>query len=51
MGVVVRRYIDILIIIRTFPYSICNKKEECQLAVFYFARRARKMRYYGDVIP
>ena len=24
MGVVVRRYIDILIIIITFPYSTCN---------------------------
>ena len=27
-----------------------KKKEERQMVIFYFARRARKMRYYGDVI-
>ena len=26
------------------------KQEERQMAIFYFARRARKLRYYGDVI-
>ena len=74
MGVVVRRYIDILIIIITFPYSTCissffgssipislfifncffvlkNKnKKECQMAIFYFVRRVRKLCYCGGVI-
>ena len=70
VGVVVRRYIDILIIIINFPYSTCIRsflaaaslllcsflkcffgllEEERQMAIFYVARRARKLRYYGDV--
>ena len=27
-----------------------EEEEERQMAIFYFARRARKLRYYGDVI-
>ena len=27
-----------------------KKKEECQIAIFYFVRCVRKLRYYGDVI-
>ena len=27
-----------------------NKKKECQMAIFYFTWRARKLCYYGDVI-
>ena len=71
VGVVVRRYIDILIIIINFPYSTCirsffgssiltalfifknvfkNKNKKPNWAIFNFARRARKLRYYGDVI-
>ena len=25
-------------------------EEECQIAIFYFAQRVRKLRYYSDVI-
>ena len=58
VGVVIRRYIDILIIIINFPTPLvlglflaaasllfCS-----EMAIFNFARRARKLRYYGDVI-
>ena len=27
-----------------------KKKEECQIAIFYFARRVRKLALYSDVI-
>ena len=27
-----------------------EEEKECQMAIFYFALRARKLRYYGDVI-
>ena len=75
MGVVVRRYIDILTIIINFPYSTCissffsssiptsllifkmffrscfkNRNKKPKWRFFYFARCARKLRYYGDVI-
>ena len=73
VGVVIRGYIDILIIIINFPYSTCIKsffgssiltslfilkmffrslriRIRTEMAIFNFARRARKLRYYGDVI-
>ena len=74
VGVVIRRYIDILIIIINIPYSTCIRSFfgrsiltslfifKCflglvririritEMAIFNFARRARKLRYYGDVI-
>ena len=70
VGVVVRRYIDILIIIINFLYSTCirsffgssiltslfifyknkNKNKKPKWRFFNFARHARKLRYYGDVI-
>ena len=76
VSVVIRRYIDILIIIINFPYSTCirsffgssiltsffifkmffrscknkNKNKKPEMAIFNFARLARKLRYYGDVI-
>ena len=74
MGVVVRRYIDILTIIINFPYSTCISsflaaasslllcsflkcffglvriRIKNEMAIFYFARRAPKLRYYGAVI-
>ena len=27
-----------------------KEEEECQIAIFYFARCVRKLRYYSDVI-
>ena len=67
VGVVIRRYIDIHIIIINFPYSTCIRSffgssiftslfifkmffRSLRLAIFNFARPARKLRYYGDVI-
>ena len=71
VGVGVRRYIDILIIIINFPYSTCIRsffgssiltslfifkmffrslRIRTEMAIFNFARRARKLCYYGDVI-
>ena len=77
VGVVIRSYIDILIIIINIPYSTCirsffgssiltslfifkcffglknknkNKNKKPKWRFFNFARRARKRRYYGDVI-
>ena len=74
VGVVIRRYIDILIIIINFPYSTCIRSFfgssiltslfifKCffglvsvirirnEMPNFNFARRARKLCYYGDVI-
>ena len=70
VGVVIRRYIDILIIIINFPHSTCIRSFfgssiltslfilKCFFGLkirnrngdFNFARRARKLRYYGDVI-
>ena len=39
-----------LFIFKNVFRSCFKKKKECQMAIFYFARRARKLRYYGDVI-
>ena len=69
VGVVIRRYIEILIIIINFPYSTCIRSFfgssiltslfifKCFFGLvsviflqYNFARRARKLRYYGDVI-
>ena len=30
--------------------NLIEEEEERQIAIFYFARRARKLRYYGDVV-
>ena len=36
-------------VLNVFSY-FKNKKEECQIAIFYFAWCVRKCCYYGDVI-
>ena len=54
MGVAVRTYnphkndyFSYSTCISSFLYSRCKK--ECQMAIFYFKRRACKLCYYGDV--
>ena len=65
MGVVVRRYTDILTIIINFPYSTCISSFFWQQHPYFFVHfknvfsvfkknkakwRAPKLRYYGNVI-
>ena len=35
---------------RVYDSMICNVLRQWEMAIFYFARRAPKLRYYGDVI-
>ena len=35
--------------IRTITVGLLKKKKEYQITIFYFARRAHKVRYYTDV--
>ena len=36
--------------IRHYRLGLLKKEEECQIAIFYFARCVRKLALYGDVI-
>ena len=36
--------------IRHYRARSTEEEEECQMAIFYFVRHARKLRYYGAVI-